>query len=456
MLVLAPGATRTKALMLGAFGVIAVLLGCLQTIEYFEERETQAAIELIRKNVVVSVRLVTRIAIDVARERVIVSHHIFERDPQKMAELETKLSVVRDDYASAAREYSPLTILRGEAMVWHQLQSDISAVQAQDDAALVLSKENRNADASDAMTATKGLFERIERRTSMLIELNEHAVDRAARHAVRRHGIEEVVQLGIVIGILVAVLLGGYVVTRAVVRVQHQLERVNTELEKRNRELDAFAGRIAHDLRNPLNTISLAAEMLGAKLPDAVAMTAPIGRGVSRIARLIDDLLVLSRIGSMSRAATRVEAIAPSLQEDLGKIVDDVRGVLRLELEPADVVCSEGLLRQVLWNLGENAIKYRREGVVPELEIAGRIEGSRYAIRVIDNGIGMTGDDARHVFEPFYRSERTSSVPGTGLGLAIVRRIIEASGGCVSLSSEPERGTTFVISLALARTASET
>jgi signal transduction histidine kinase len=68
----------------------------------------------------------------------------------------------------------------------------------------------------------------------------------------------------------------------------------------------------------------------------------------------------------------------------------------------------------------------------------------------------MTGDDARHVFEPFYRSERTSSVPGTGLGLAIVRRIIEASGGCVSLSSEPERGTTFVISLALARTASET
>jgi len=106
MLVIAPGATRTKALMLGAFGVIAVLLGCLQTIEYFEERETQAAIELIRKNVVVSVRLVTRIAIDVARERVIVSHHIFEKDPQKMAELETKLSVVRDDYASAAREYS--------------------------------------------------------------------------------------------------------------------------------------------------------------------------------------------------------------------------------------------------------------------------------------------------------------------------------------------------------------
>jgi signal transduction histidine kinase len=456
MLVIAPRATRTKALMLGAFGVIAVLLGCLQTIEYFEERETQAAIELIRKNVVVSVRLVTRIAIDVARERVIVSHHIFEKDPQNMAELETKLSVVRDDYASAAREYSPLTILRGEALVWHQLQSDISVVQAQDDAALVLSKENRNADASDAMTATKGLFERIERRTSMLIELNERAVDRAARHAVRRHGIEELVQLGIVIGILVAVLLGGYVVTRAVVRVQHQLERVNTELEKRNRELDAFAGRIAHDLRNPLNTISLSAEMLGAKLPGAAAMTAPIGRGVSRIARLIDDLLVLSRIGSMSRAATRVEAIAPSLQEDLGKIVDDVRGVLRLELEPAELVCSEGLLRQVLWNLGENAIKYRRKGVVPELEIAGRIEGSRYAIRVIDNGIGMTGDDARHVFEPFYRSERTSSVPGTGLGLAIVRRIIEASGGCVSLSSEPERGTTFVISLALARTASET
>jgi len=107
----------------------------------------------------------------------------------------------------------------------------------------------------------------------------------------------------------------------------------------------------------------------------------------------------------------------------------------------------------VLWNLGENAIKYRRPDVAPELSIVGRTDATRYAISVSDNGVGMTSEDARHAFEPFYRSDRTSSVPGTGLGLAIVRRIIEASGGSVSLSSEPGSGTTFVIMLALVREA---
>jgi signal transduction histidine kinase len=180
-------------------------------------------------------------------------------------------------------------------------------------------------------------------------------------------------------------------------------------------------------------------------------MTAAIRRAVAQIARLIDDLLALSRAGAMPRTAGRIELVASALREDLGRLVADAHGELHVDLEPAQVVCTEGLLRQALWNLGENAIKYRRPDVAPELEVAGRATPEHYTIRVSDNGVGMSADDARRAFEPFFRSAKTSSIAGTGLGLAIVRRIVEASGGRVSVDSTLGSGTTFVITLLLAR-----
>jgi signal transduction histidine kinase len=444
-------ARGTKALMLGAFGVIGVLLGCLQTVQYLEERDTQIAIELIQKNVVRSVRLVNRMAIDVWREQVSVAYHVFESTAQNMARVENLLADARADYADAATEYAPLAILSGEAPLWHILREEVAQAQAQGDVALALSRKNRDREAIETITATRPLFRAIEEKSGALVDLNQRAVDRAAAAAASRHRLDSWIQNVLTAAILLAVLLGGYLVTRVVVRAQQQLEYQSDVLAKKNRELDAFAGRIAHDLRNPLNTISLSAEMLVAKLPEAAPMSLPIGRGVTRIARLIDDLLVLSRIGMMAQKATRTEPIASSLEQDLGPLVGQAQGNLHVQLEPADVLCTEGLLRQALWNLGENAIKYRRPDIAPDIDIAGYVDAGRYAIRVTDNGVGMSSDDALHAFEPFYRSAQTSSLPGTGLGLSIVRRIIEASGGRVSMTSRPGQGTTFVMTLPLAR-----
>jgi signal transduction histidine kinase len=457
MLVLAGDVVRnargTKVLMLGAFGVIAVLLGCLQGIQYFEERDTQQAIELIQKNVVRSVRLVNRMAIDVWREQVSVAYHIFENKPENMTRLENTLADARADYAEAANEYARLAILSGEAPVWHMLRHEVEQAQAQDDVALTMSRQDRDRDAIEAMSATRPLFRAIEEKTAALVDLNQHAVDRAADDAAARHRLDSWIQHAITAAILLAVLLGGYLVTRVVVRAQRALELQREVLAKKNRELDAFAGRIAHDLRNPLNTISLSAEMLVTKLPEAATMTTPIGRGVTRIARLIDDLLVLSRIGMMTQKPANTEPIATALEQELGPLVGKVDGALHVALEPAEVLCTEGLLRQALWNLGENAVKYRRTDVAPHIEIAGHVAGGRYTIRVTDNGLGMSPEDVHHAFEPFFRSAQTSALPGTGLGLSIVQRIVEASGGHVWLSSEPGQGTTFVITLPLARSA---
>jgi signal transduction histidine kinase len=163
---------------------------------------------------------------------------------------------------------------------------------------------------------------------------------------------------------------------------------------------------------------------------------------------LIEDLLTLSRIeGQAINQVARTEGVAATIEDDLRPRVNEVGGKLVVAMSPAQIGCSESLLRQVLWNLGENSVKYRRPDVPLVLEIFGRATSETYELRVTDNGSGMSPDEARSAFEPFFRGQQTTSIPGTGLGLAIVRRIIEAHRGRISLSSIAGRGTTIRIRL---------
>lgn len=124
--------------------------------------------------------------------------------------------------------------------------------------------------------------------------------------------------------------------------------------------------------------------------------------------------------------------------------------MLRVEAASGIVLCREGLLRQVLWNLGENAMKYRRSGVRLEVEIRGRTANHTYELTVSDNGTGMSKSVAGHAFDAFFRGEQIQPTPGSGLGLSIVKRVVEASGGSVSVESIIGVGTTFKVHLPLA------
>jgi signal transduction histidine kinase len=104
----------------------------------------------------------------------------------------------------------------------------------------------------------------------------------------------------------------------------------------------------------------------------------------------------------------------------------------------------------VVWNLADNAMKYRRTDVPPHVEISGRTYGRTYELAVRDNGIGISHEEAKMVFEPFFRASSGKSEPGTGLGLSIVKRAIEASGGKISVTSEPGSGSEFVARLPIA------
>jgi signal transduction histidine kinase len=163
---------------------------------------------------------------------------------------------------------------------------------------------------------------------------------------------------------------------------------------------------------------------------------------------LIRDLLDLSRVGAQATGATaQIANVAWSAAEDLVVAVRGAGGTLHVDVEPATVRCSEGLLHHALANLGENAVKYRRTEVRLVVTILGRNHRRLYELCVSDNGSGMSPEEVQRAFEPFYRGATARSTPGTGLGLSIVKRVVEACGGTVTLESEVGHGTTFILRL---------
>ncbi len=231
---------------------------------------------------------------------------------------------------------------------------------------------------------------------------------------------------------------------------EDQLAHYSSLLENQNRELDAFAGRVAHDLRNPLSTINLAALKLSSQGHEGDDAIAILRRGISRMDALVGDLLMLSRVGAERVESCDPAAAAAQVRKDLGLRLEHEGGTMQVDVAPAKVRGSKGLLQQALWNLAENAVKYRRPEVPVHIEIAGHPEEQFYELRVSDNGLGMASAEASQAFDPFYRARASQGVPGTGLGLSIVKRVIEVSGGTVSVYSKLGAGTTFIINLPLA------
>ncbi len=207
---------------------------------------------------------------------------------------------------------------------------------------------------------------------------------------------------------------------------------------------------MAHDLRGPLTTINLASARLERRLPEETLASERLRRAVELMEALIEDLLGLSRIGADEKLGScDPSTVAEQVRADLAARIESEGATLRLDVAHGQARGSEGLLRQALSNLVENAVKYRRPEVTPEVEVVGRPGGSDYTLRVSDNGLGMSPDEAARAFEPFYRAKRVPTTPGTGLGLSIVKRVVEASGGSILVQSQLGRGTTFVVTLPL-------
>lgn len=246
-------------------------------------------------------------------------------------------------------------------------------------------------------------------------------------------------------------------------RVEERTRDLHEALD-REREVgemkSRFTSLVSHEFRTPLGIISSSAQILDryfARLDEGERQEhlAKISESVKRMAAMMEEMLVLSRIDS-GRSDFKPEPLA--LGELCRRVVDELRsadaGAPKLHVateaeEPA--LADEHLVRHILANLLTNAHKYSPRGAPVHLSLTR--DGADAIFTVRDEGIGIPDEDRPRLFQAFHRGSNVGQVGGTGLGLVIVRRACELHGGSVSVESRAGAGTTFTVRLPVFRTA---
>jgi|CXWL01.1.fsa_nt_gi signal transduction histidine kinase/FixJ family two-component response regulator len=232
--------------------------------------------------------------------------------------------------------------------------------------------------------------------------------------------------------------------------------RLFREAQDAARARDDILAIVSHDLRNPLNVVGLSADLLRPKLkdtPDAMLL-ARIDRGVRRMSRLIEDLLLASRIelGPLPVQPTQVKAaiLLAEAVESAGPLAE-AHGA-KLSALPSDpslyVRADQERLAQVFSNIAGNSVKYVPEGS-GVITLSVEVDNAMARFSVTDNGPGIAAHALPHIFERSWKARLTER-NGAGLGLYIARGIIEAHGGKISVESKPGQGTTMRFWLPLA------
>jgi heavy metal sensor kinase len=236
-------------------------------------------------------------------------------------------------------------------------------------------------------------------------------------------------------------------------RLTQTINAMIARLEKSFEEMRRFTADASHELRTPLAAIRTEAEVALAKPLTAAEYQGLLGsilEECQRLTRLTEQLLTLAREESHGYAPARNDLdLAPLLRtvvEHLRPLAEHKGQTLRLDAGRAlPLSGDENRLRQVFFNLLDNALKYTPEG--GSVEVSARQDGGRVRVVVRDSGIGIPADLLPRVFDRFYRVDKARGREGTGLGLSIARSIILAHGGTINLVSTPGRGTTVTVAL---------
>jgi PAS domain S-box-containing protein len=232
-------------------------------------------------------------------------------------------------------------------------------------------------------------------------------------------------------------------------------KRAEEALREMDRQKNDFLAQLAHELRNPLAPIRNAARIFRMKQtaePDVLWASEVVDRQVDHLARLIDDLLDVSRISrnklELRRQRIELQDVVRGAVEISQPVIDQNGHKLVLDLtpEPVYLIADMARLTQVLMNLLNNAAKYTDTG--GRIELKARREGNDAVFRVRDNGIGIETAALPRLFQMFYQADASvaRSQGGLGIGLSLVKSVIELHGGTVSATSEGiGKGSEFVV-----------
>ncbi len=404
--------------VLAALGLVTLLIvGMLGLDVFFSQREANKTTDIIEN----------------AQRSIILLNDIRTHARQfATTDIEREIIHSTSAIAAASRSYDPIASYQGERDEWNRLQDLLRQ--------LLAGPGNRQRSAP--------LEEAIDKSIDKLVAINTSAG--AGNLLVIRAAHRQALWSDVVVGgIVIAIAL---VISLWLLRVLSRQRRLIVErvqfLNQKNAELEAFAGRAAHDLRSPMNPIRGYTDLIleAPGLPEDVrGMAHRIHRAVGRMTSVVDNMLALSVSGRPPPGHSSSALAVERLIEEMGA---DLQGVdLVTKLRAGRVACTEEVLAQILRNLIGNAIKFRAHDRPLRIAIETRDLGPMVEIVIEDNGLGMDSESARHAFEPFYRGPIDRELPGHGLGLAIVDRTTRSLGGTCELSSVLDHSTRIVVRL---------
>ncbi|MBK8984865.1 MAG: HAMP domain-containing histidine kinase [Chloroflexi bacterium] len=240
--------------------------------------------------------------------------------------------------------------------------------------------------------------------------------------------------------------------------IKEQLSQANLELHQLNQLKSLFLSMAAHDLRTPLTAIHACSDLILRLLPENAPAnlfryTNIIEKQAVRMDLLINDFLDLHLLEQgklhLRLRPVNLNVVVAQVVNMLAYQAEKRQHTLVLNTAPDDIVLAldENRLQQILYNLVSNAIKYTpTEGTIT---ISTWTEEETAVIQIADNGQGMTEEQQASAFKLYYRADNADNMAptGWGLGLYIVKMLTEAHGGQVSLTSQPDEGSTFCVSL---------
>jgi len=240
---------------------------------------------------------------------------------------------------------------------------------------------------------------------------------------------------------------------RSAAGLEARVRERTAQLERANRELEAFTFSVSHDLRAPLRTIEGFSERVlidsaGKLSAKAEGYLQRVRLASQRMSRLIDNLLELSQTGrkELHRRMVDVSAMASEIETELRELEPDRK--VQLTVQPGVTAVADGeLLRIVLDNLLRNAWKFTSARAQGEIDVGSERREGRTVYFVRDNGAGFDMRRAGRLFAPFQRLHRAADFPGTGIGLAVTQRVVRRHLGEIWAQAEVDKGATFYFTL---------
>jgi signal transduction histidine kinase len=249
------------------------------------------------------------------------------------------------------------------------------------------------------------------------------------------------VLFGIIGGVGIIFLVGIYQLQNHYLRKEKEAEKERREKE-RYREISAFTSGVAHEIKNPLNSLALLFELFEKKAPQELHEEVSLGsKEVRRISRIIDQFSASLKPLNLKKETFNLNDLMGDIIASMEKETNSTNVKIKYSEENRVALSADKeLLSQVFLNLLRNSLEATEEG---EIEVRAKQHRKRIFVTLKDTGKGLSEDDRKHIFDPFF----SRKMDGMGIGLYLAKKIIESHDGKIECESRLGKGTTFLIQI---------